>query len=369
MADNTTKDTKKQPKYLTLYKKIAGDITAGVYKSGDKLPSKRTLADKFGLSLVTVEHALETLADEGYIASRQRSGYYMTYTGLESRGQYPSERRSHPADIPMRAEDLPGPSFPVSTWAKTVRQVLNEKQQSIFLRSPNQGLPELRLTLSDYLLRSRGIQCDPGQIVIGSGSAHLYERLIRVLGKDRIYGIESPSYHMIEKVYNAENVELEMLRIGPDGILTEELLRTNASILHITPYRSFPSGATAQAGKRAEYLAWASKSDRMIIEDDVESEFTIRSKILDPLFSLSGGNNVIYMNTFSVTLSPALRISYMILPQKLLDEYMKKAGFYPCPVPSFEQLILSEFIRSGNFERYINRVRREKRAMLSEIKN
>ena len=368
MAVNDTNASKKQPKYLMLYKKIAGDIAAGIYKSGDKLPSKRTLADKFSLSLVTVEHALETLADEGYIAARERSGYYVTYTGSESRSLNLSNQPSHPADVPMRAEDLPGPSFPFSTWAKTMKQVLNDKQQSIFQRSPNQGLREFRLILSDYLLRSRGILCDPDQIVIGSGSAHLYERLIRVLGKDRIYGIESPSYHMIEKVYNTENVKLEMLKIGPEGILTGELLRTNASVLHITPYRSFPSGATAQAGKRAEYLAWASQQDRMIIEDDVESEFTIQNKILDPLFTLSGESNVIYMNTFSVTLSPALRISYMILPQKLLDEYEKKAGFYPCPVPSFEQLILSEFIRSGNFERYINRVRREKRAIFSDAK-
>ncbi|MBO4327293.1 MAG: PLP-dependent aminotransferase family protein [Clostridia bacterium] len=353
---------KAEPKYLKLYRTIAGDIAAGVYKTGDKLPSKRTLSDKYSLSLVTVEHALEALSDEGYVTPVERKGYFVSYTG--SQGQYSlpaSGNRLHPAE-PMRAEELPGPAFPFSAWAKTVRQTLSERQRKIFERSPNQGHEELRTALSEFLARSRNIRCSAGQIVVGSGSAYLYERLIQTLGRERIYAIESPSYHMIERVYSAGNVSYEMLKIGQDGILTSELERSRASVLHITPYRSFPSGVTAQAGKRAEYLSWASIPGRFIIEDDVESEFTILNNTFDPLFTLSEDGNVIYMNSFSVTLSPALRISYMILPEKIIDKYKEKAGFYPCPVPTFEQLILAGFINSGEFERYINRVRREKRA-------
>ncbi len=358
---------KKQPKYILLYRKIAESIASGTYKTGEKLPSKRTIADKYGMSLVTVEHALETLEDEGYIISKERSGYYVSYDTEHGGKNISQMLRSRPDIIrePMRAEDLPGEDFPFNVWAKTVRQVLSDRRQVILQRSPNIGQPELRRSISEFLDRNRGIRCDPERIVIGAGSAYLYERLIHVLGKDRIYAIESPSYHMIERVYKAEDAVVEMLKIGSEGILSEELNRTKATVLHVTPYRSFPSGATAQAGKRAEYIAWASKPGRLIIEDDVESEFSIMNKTFDTLFTLSGIDNVIYMNTFSVTLSPALRISYMILPEYIAAEYEKKAGFYPCPVPTFEQLILSEFISSGNFERHINRVRRIRRASVS----
>ncbi len=351
-----------EPKYLILYKKIAKDIAGGIYNAGEKLPSKRTLSEEHGMSLVTVEHALELLADEGYIQPRERSGYYVSFAP----GHYspPVSGASKQVFAPMKAEDLPGPLFPFSAWAKAVRLILSERDRRIFERSAYNGHEELRRAISGFLARSRGIVCTPEQIVIGSGSAYLYERLIQLLGRDRIYAIESPSYHMIERVYRSENVSIEMLRIGNDGILTKELLNTSASVLHVTPYRSFPSGVTADAGKRAEYLEWAAGSGRYIIEDDVESEFTVLTKNYEPLFTLAQNKNIIYMNSFSVTLSAALRISYMILPENLTAAYKEKAGFYSCPVPTFEQLVLAEFIRSGEFERYINRVRREKRAQL-----
>lgn len=359
-----TDNDRTEPKYIILYKKLAKDIAGGIYKAGEKLPSKRTLSEKHEMSLVTVEHALELLADEGYIQPRERSGYYVSFA--PGRFSPPAAGGPKKVTAPMKAEDLPGPLFPFSAWAKTVRLILSERDRRIFERSAYNGHEELRHAISDFLARSRGIICSPDQIVIGSGSAYLYERLIQLLGRDRTYAIESPSYHMIERVYRSENVNVEMLRIGNDGILTEELLNTRASVLHVTPYRSFPSGVTADAGKRAEYLEWASVQGRYIIEDDVESEFTVLTKNYDPLFTLAQNRNIIYMNSFSVTLSAALRISYMILPESLIGTYKKKAGFYSCPVPTFEQLILAEFIRSGEFERYINRVRREKRSQLKK---
>ena len=353
---------KSGPKYLTLYKQLAKDIAAGIYVSGAKLPSKRTLSEKYEMSLVTVEHALELLADEGYIQPKERSGYYVSF----STDNYspPGSNAVRDVHAPMKAEGLPGPLFPFSAWAKTVRLILSERDRRIFERSPYNGHEELRRAISDFLARSRGLVCSPSQIVIGSGSAYLYERLIQLLGRGLVYAIESPSYHMIERVYRSENVKIEMLRIGNDGIISEDLSKTQADVLHVTPYRSFPSGATASAGKRAEYSAWASVPGRYIIEDDVESEFTVLTKNYEPLFTLAQDRNIIYMNSFSVTLSAALRISYMILPEELTVAYKEKAGFYNCPVPTFEQLILAEFIRSGEFERYINRVRRDKRAQL-----
>jgi GntR family transcriptional regulator/MocR family aminotransferase len=182
-----------------------------------------------------------------------------------------------------------------------------------------------------------------------------------MLGRDRIYACEKPSYEKIEMVYKANGVEFEMLPLGKDGIKSKYLANTKASVLHITPYRSYPSGVTANVSKKTEYLYWASLGDRYIVEDDFESEFTVSKKAEETIFSLSDSDNVIYMNTFSKTVSPSLRVGYMVLPEKLLEMFSKSVGFYSCTVPLFEQLVLTEIINNGDFERHINRVRRQKR--------
>ena len=140
-----------------------------------------------------------------------------------------------------------------------------------------------------------------------------------------------------------------MLPLSHDGIDSAALAKTKASVIHTTPYRSFPTGITASANKRHEYIRWASKKNRIIIEDDFESEFSVSSKPEDTLFSLSCDDNVIYMNTFSQTISPALRVGYMVLPKQLVDEFDKKLGFYSCTVPTFEQFVIAELINSGDF--------------------
>ena len=202
---------------------------------------------------------------------------------------------------------------------------------------------------------------ESNQIIIGSGAEYLYGLVITMLGRKHIYGIESPSYKKIEQIYSAADVEYELLPLSHDGIDSLALAKTKANVIHTTPYRSFPTGITASANKRHEYIRWASKNGRIIIEDDFESEFSVSSKPEDTLFALSGYDNVIYMNTFSKTISPALRVGYMVLPKCLVSEFDKKLGFYSCTVPTFEQFVLAELINSGDFERHINRVRRSLR--------
>ena len=184
---------------------------------------------------------------------------------------------------------------------------------------------------------------------------------MELLGRDKIYAIESPSYKKIEQVYTASDVSLEKLPLSHDGIDSKALKNSNADILHISPYRSYPSGVTATASKRHEYLRWAEKGSRFIIEDDFESEFSVSRKHEETLFSHSFRDNVIYMNTFSKTVSPSFRIGYMVLPKELSGSYKDKLGFFSCTVPTYLQLVLAELINNGDFERHINRVRRLKR--------
>jgi GntR family transcriptional regulator/MocR family aminotransferase len=245
--------------------------------------------------------------------------------------------------------------------AKTMRRVINDLGEGILQKSPNEGIPELRQSIVQYLRRSRGIQAEPEQIIIGSGSEYLYGLTVELLGRDRVYGMESPSYNKIRQVYEAADVRFEMLPLGRDGIASKALAVTEADVLHITPYRSFPSGVTASASKRHEYLRWARTPGHYIIEDDFESEFSVSSKPVDTLFSHAPEDNVIYMNTFSKTVSAGMRVGYMVLPKHLVPIFQEKLGFYSCTVPTFEQFVLAALISGGDFERHINRVRRQKR--------
>ena len=204
------------------------------------------------------------------------------------------------------------------------------------------------------------------QIVIGSGAEYLYGLIIELLGRNRTYGIEYPSYKKIEQVYRACEISYEALRLSGDGIDSLALANTKASVLHTTPYRSYPTGVSASASKRHEYIRWSNAEERYIIEDDFESEFSVSTKPEDTLFSLSDNDNVIYLNTFSQTISPSLRIGYMVLPQKLVGDFDRRLGFYSCTVPTFEQFVIARLLQNGDFERHINKVRRSKRKELSE---
>lgn len=351
----------KTPAYLQLYLQLKKDITEGIYTCGTKLPSKRLLAAETGISVIPAEHAYALLCDEGYIESRQRSGYFVIYkesdfiTARDVRYDIASKKAS--AAVTLKNE------FPYTVLAKTMRKVMLDFGPRILVKSPNRGCTELREAISSYLARSNGISADPEQIVIGSGAEYLYSLIVQLLGTDRCFALEDPSYEKIRSVYRASGVKCDMLRLGNDGIISSELEKTEASVLHVTPFNSYPSGITASASKRQEYLRWAEKRGGYIIEDNYDSELTVSKKNEDTVFSTAKQGHVIYLNTFSGTVAPSIRVGYMILPEELLTEFEQRLGFYSCTVPVFEQYVLAELIGSGNFERHINRVRRKKRKL------
>ena len=345
-----------QSAYLQLYHQLRGDIVSGVYPNGKKLPSKRLLAEQTGVSVITVEHAYAILCDEGYLEPRERSGYFVSYSAADC---FPVAEPDSVRQLPS-ARDL-ADEFPFSVLAKTMRRVLSEYGESILVKSPNNGCTELRKAIAAYLARCRGINVAPSQIVIGSGAEYLYGLIVQLLGRERVFALENPSYEKIRRVYLANGVTCDMLRLGSDGIRTSELARTDASVLHVTPFHSFPSGITASAGKRSEYIRWAHSRGGYIVEDDFDSEFTLSSKAEDTLFSLEPKRSVLYLNTFSKTIAPSMRLGYMVLPESLTDAFEQSVGFYSCTVPVFEQYVLAELLSNGDFERHINRVRRRRR--------
>ena len=411
-------------KYYYLYSAIKEDILSGTLKKNEKLPSKRSLAEHLGVSLITVETAYQMLKDEGYIESRERSGYYVTELKLlgkkvnsemelellEQGGRkrlhlisdhhvaqvekdYVSKDCVDVRDGGDKRKDLGTEEtlkkekslFPESVYFKTVRAVLNDYSSELLEKSPNEGCAILRNAIAKYLLRYRGIFAQPEQIIIGSGAEHLYSTVVRMFGNDKVYGLENPSYQQIRMVYEGMGAECEMLQMGKEGILSTELERTKADILHVTPFHSYPSGVTATVRKRQEYLEWAKMSyvekvereyrleegrmeqecekkrfERIIIEDDFDSEFFMPGKPIDTLYMSDDSQSVIYINTFSKSLSPSIRIGYMILPEKYLSVYREKMGDFSCTVPVLDQYVLAEFIDKGHFEQHLNRVRRRR---------
>ena len=347
----------KNPAYLQLYRQVRDDIINQIYPYNSKLPSKRLLADELGISTVTVEHAYALLCDEGYVEARQRSGYVVIFRktdGFAASSERHTEYRENNTERTY-------PDFPLSVFSKTMRKVLTDRGDLLLEKSPNCGCIELREAICQYLARNRGIQIDAQQIIIGAGSEYLYGLLVELLGRNRIYAIESPSYKKIEQVYKATEITYDLLPLTNSGIDSNALAKTEADVLHTTPYRSYPSGVTATASKLHEYIRWSEQNDRYIIEDDFESEFSVSAKPTETLFALSDYDNVIYLNTFSKTISPSLRVGYMVLPKKLVKAFEQKLGFYSCTVPTFMQFVLTELINNGDFERHINRVRRNKR--------
>lgn len=344
--------------YIKLYKRLREEITRGAYKYGDRLPSKRVLAEETGNSVITIEHSYDILCDEGYVKAEEKRGYFVIFNDKDT---FPVPHR----DLPVISQHHSvSADFPFSVFSKTVRRVLSDYGDSILEKSPSFGVTKLRQAVSDYLARSRDIFAPAENILIGAGAEYFYSLLVQVLGRDTIFGLENPSYEIIRKVYESNGAECRMLKIGQDGILSAELEKTDAKVLHITPFNSFPSGITATASKRREYLRWAENKDAIIIEDDFDSEFSGLTKREDTVFSLSNQENVIYMNTFSKTIAPSIRMGYMVIPQKLMPIFKEKAGFYSCTVSVLEQLIVAEFIDSGDFERHLNRTRRKRRARM-----
>ncbi len=352
------------PLYIQLYQFLKKDIVNGVYPFNSKLPSKRVIRDETGISIISVEHSLSLLTEEGYIEPRERSGYYVIF----KKEDFISSLDTPSEGLTIQIGSSYSGEFPFSVLSKTMRKILLDYGEKIMIKSPNEGSILLREEIKAYLARSRSINVELEQIIIGSGSEYLYGLIAQLSSPDDVFGIENPSYAKIKEVYEASSKNVISLNLGNDGIDTRQLMDSPTTILHVTPFHSYPSGISISATKKHAYLSWAKKNGSLLIEDNYDSELTVSSKEEDSLFALSEDDNVIYLNTFSKTIAPSFRVGYMLLPKHLVPAFKSRLGFYSCTVPTFTQLVISELLRNGDFERHLNRVRRKKRRQLKETK-
>lgn len=340
--------------YVRIYEQLKDRIVHEDYLYNTKLPSKRELSKQFGVSLPTIEHALSMLEEEGYIRSVERSGCFVIYRRGEVFGKDGNN------EIKKEAIVSDEKAFPYTVFARTSREVLSVYGEAVLGKSDGKGSETLRKAIAAYLGRYRGMHVEADRIVIGAGSEYLYSLVVSLLGRSRIYGIEDPSYAAISQTYTYQDVVIDRLKLGMHGIETEELERTEASILHVTPYRSFPSNTSTDHAKREEYIRWVNKNDRWIVEDDYESEFTPAILGSETLYEMDS-EHVIYMNTFSRTVSPSIRMSYMVLPEELNEKYNSTQSFRACTVSLYLQLVMAQLLNNGSFERHLNRIRQMER--------
>ena len=250
---------KNKNKYLSIYERVRDDIVSGIYAKNSKLPSKRTMADEYGVSVITVEHAYELLSEEGYILPMEKKGYYVIYAPdsfFEVASEMPKDSNVQ-LKSPVKSafiNKFDDYELSFSQYARMMRRVISIYGEELTLKSPGFGTDHMRMTLAAYLRRSRRIDVDYNRIIIGSGAEYLYSMIVKVLGRNITYGIENPSYEKIGYVYKSEGVRCRLLNLGNDGIESNALWKSDVNVLHITPYRSYPSGVTATASKKHEYL-------------------------------------------------------------------------------------------------------------------
>ena len=345
------------PLYEALYRCIRDDILSGKLPAGEKLPSKRALSQHLEVSKITVETAYSQLLAEGYISSREKVGYFVEAV------ERPAHRET--ATAALEPETPPAPlldltrsgteHFPFSVWSRLQREVMLDYGEKLLQPLPHQGIPELRKAIADHLTAFRGMNIDPENILIGAGTDFLYNLLIQLLGRDKTYAVEEPGYGKIRKIYGAGGVACISAPMDEKGVRPEAL--QGADVLHFSPSHHFPTGLVTPVGRRLELLNWARQKDGWIIEDDYDSEFRFDAHPMPAMQSLDR-DRVIYMNSFSKTLAPSIRISYLVLPGALMEEFKKKLGFYSCTVASFEQYTLARFLSRGHFEKHINRMRK-----------
>lgn len=416
--------------YEHLYKCIKNDIKKGVLEKNEKLPSKRSLAKNLGISVITVENAYAQLMAEGYIYSIAKKGYYVADIGSgyiwdnsvrnaeqqknasgisgmiiakeDDRKNKKSspfgnmsiknsvdqinlvkekmcdrideefaisgnrEERKYIADFTKSR--MISDMFPFTIWTKLIREVLSEQQNALMTNPPSGGAMELRRAIAKHLKEFRGMIVAPEQIIIGAGTEYLYGLIIQLLGMDKKYGIEDPGYDKISKIYRCHGVKQDYIGMDEHGVVPAQISEKKIDILHITPSHHFPTGIVMPISRRYELLGWANQDEkRYIIEDDYDSELRLNGQPIPALQSIDVSEKVIYINTFTKTLSSTVRISYMVLPEKLLEKFYKTLFFYSCTVSNFEQYTLAKFIDEGCFEKHINRMRKyysEKRKKL-----
>lgn len=381
-------DTKsKEPIYEQIYKYIRKEIISGNISCGTKLPSGRGMAAHLSVSRNTIDMAYGQLVSEGYIEAVPQKGYYVCaldnlYSGglelpetekvagvmgfvmsSQDRAELSRDDEEHETDrqyiVDFALNGVDMDYFPYSKWRKLMKECLIDDNKELFLSGNHQGDYELRSAVKTYLYQSRGVHCDPTQIIIGAGSDYMLLLLSRIFSKKRHIAMENPTYKQAFTIFDSLGYDITPVSVDEQGLRTELLEASGADMVYVTPSHHFPMGMVMSANRKQKLLAWAAKKEeRYIIEDDYDSEFKYSGKPIPALQSQDPFGKVIYIGTLSKAIAPGIRVSYMVLPNSLLVQYHAVADFYFSTVSRIDQRLIGQFLIQGHFERHLNRMRK-----------
>lgn len=354
--------------YEQLYRCVKEDILSGRLAAGEKLPSKRALAAHLEISVITVKNAYEQLMAEGYLSGVEKRGYFVSSVlpPVTAAPPAPQETAAEPEErqwfLDLVTNSIDAEDFPFTVWARLMRQTILERGTGLLHSTPPQGAWALRRAIAAHLRQFRGMDAGAEQIIVGAGTEVLYTLLVQLFGRERIYGVEDPGYGKIARIYRSNGAAVAAIPLDDAGLSAEELRRSGADVVHISPSHHYPTGRVMPITRRQELLHWAQeRPERIILEDDYDSEFRFVGRPIPTLFSIDGGEQVVYLNTFSKTIAPSIRISFMVLPRHLLADFQEKLGFYACTVSAFEQYTLASFLSGGYYEKHLSRMRKHYR--------
>jgi len=354
----------KEHLYQQIYSYMKNEIRKGSLSAGQKLPSTRALADHLQVSRSTVDFAYGQLLSEGYIESVPYKGHFVCeitrlYQQENRTGEEEEASGEKKAAFDFSPNSVDITCFPFATWKKISKNVFLEEEKEIFELGTAKGDKRLRETICSYLHSSRGVECTPGQIIVGAGNDYLLMLLQKILGTGQKIAVENPAYMRAARIFASGGYEICPMDLDENGMRADLLKKSNARIAYITPSHQFPTGVIMPIGRRMEILKWAEeREERYIIEDDYDSEFRYKGMPIPSLQASDANGKVVYLGTFSKSIAPAIRISYMVLPKTLLQIYEEKLWFISSTVSRIDQAILYHFMEDGHFERYLNKMRK-----------
>lgn len=364
--------TNDSPKYIQIYEQLKEAIITKKIKSADKLPSKRILADILGVSVHTVKEAYEQLNAEGFIFSKERSGYFVAPFEFEWE-QSPKTSKPTPVfenlhskiEIDFHNGHIDTTSFPYTSWRKLYNK--HFQAENLF-HSVWQGEPSLRIAIADYVQRSRGVECEPFQVFIYGGTQHQLQALCNFFGKTIYAGIEEPGFKRARDTFLQYCAKTEGIKVDENGVCVPDY---DIKLLYTTPAHQFPLGMVMSVERRAALLHWASQTNAFIVEDDYDSEFRFKGLPIPSLAKMDQLQHVIYFGTFSKTLIPSLRVSYMVLPERLVKSFTDFYSEEKTVVSKIDQLVLADFIEQGLFDKHLAKMRtlyrKKQHALISAI--
>lgn len=363
----------KTPLYQYLYQNIRDDILSGRIRPNEKLPSKRSLAKHLNISVITVENAYELLQIEGYIYTKEKVGYFAETlnqrpANIPPRHSFIEEPKEHEYFADLSSNKVETSLFPLSSLQRLTREALSRRDPLFLQTVPYNGSAIFRYAIANFLGQYRGMKVDPEQIIIGCGTEYLYSRLMQCFSENTILGLEDPGNHKFAKIAERYHIKSEYLPVDDYGPSNDALAKSHVTLLHLSPANTFPIGLVMPIKRRLEVLTWLYEDEnRYLIEDDFDSEFTSYGSIAEPVFNNDYKEKTIYLNSFSKTLLPSLRVAYMILPHKLLHRYRETMSFYSCTVSASDQYTYARFLEDGYFERHLNHMNTHFKSMQAAI--